>query len=89
MCFLLYGLKQPPFTLTLLYCDNQREIHISVNLVFHECTKHLGIGCHLVREKVQVGVCICYIFLHKIRHQMFSTKQLGPIIFIIELSSLG
>lgn len=37
---------------TIIYCDNQGDIHISVNLVFHEITKHLEIDYHIVREKL-------------------------------------
>jgi len=59
MCFLLHDLKQAPSRLPVLYCDNQSTLHISVNPIFHERTKHLDIDCHLVREKIQAGfVCL-------------------------------
>lgn len=38
-----------------LRCDNKVVVHISDNPIFHECTKHLDIDYHIVRQHVIQG----------------------------------
>lgn len=35
-----------------IYCDNWVAIYITNNLVFHERTKHIKVGCHFIRDAV-------------------------------------
>jgi len=40
------GFRQPGHI--LMHCDNQSNIYIAQNHVFHESTKHIEVHCHLV-----------------------------------------
>ena len=52
--WLLKDLGVSTSSATPLYCDNQSDIHIAYNDVFHEQTKHIEIDYHF----------ICYHLVH-------------------------
>ncbi|KAL0403961.1 UNVERIFIED_CONTAM: Retrovirus-related Pol polyprotein from transposon RE2 [Sesamum radiatum] len=55
LSYLLRDLHIPFQTPISFWCDNKAAIHITANPVFHECTKHLDIDCHLVRDQFKSG----------------------------------
>jgi hypothetical protein len=45
-------LHSPPHRATVVYCDNIIAVYLSTNPVQHQCTKHIEIDLHFVRDKV-------------------------------------
>ena len=56
LSYLLQDLHLPLSQPATLYCDNKSTLQIASNQVFHECTKHIKIDCHVVREKLNYGL---------------------------------
>ncbi|WVZ26252.1 hypothetical protein V8G54_004796 [Vigna mungo] len=56
LAYLLHDLQIDYTSLALIYYDIKSAIQIASNQVFHECTKHIDIDCHIVREKVAAGL---------------------------------
>lgn len=52
---LLLELHCPVKKATLVYCDNVSAIYLSGNRVQHQCTKHIEMDIHFVREQVARG----------------------------------
>jgi hypothetical protein len=73
---LLQDLQVPPQT-TLLYYDSKAALHIAANPVYHERTKHIDIDCHMVREKIQLGILRTFHVSSKHQLADIFTKALG------------
>ena len=56
LSYLLRDLHIVPQATAVLFCDNKSALHLAVNPVFHEHSKHIEIDCHVVREKVHDDV---------------------------------
>jgi hypothetical protein len=52
---LLLELQCPIIKATLVYCDNVSVIYLSTNCIQHQCTKHIEMDIHFVREKIAKG----------------------------------
>ncbi|KAK2988714.1 hypothetical protein RJ640_020979 [Escallonia rubra] len=89
MVRLLQELHVPCSSLISLYCDSQAAIHIAVNPVFHERTKHIEIDCHFIRHHVQTRMLLPRAI--STQHQLADifTKALGRERFHDLLSKLG
>jgi hypothetical protein len=46
----------------LVYCDNISAVYLSTNPVQHQCTKHVEIDLHFIREVAAIGqICILHV----------------------------
>jgi hypothetical protein len=45
---------------TLIYCNNVSVVYLSTNLIQHQCTKHVKIDLHFVREHMPSVMSVSY-----------------------------
>ncbi|GJV00189.1 ribonuclease H-like domain-containing protein [Tanacetum coccineum] len=55
ICNLLRELHSPLLIATLVYCDNVSAVYMLANPIQHQCTKHIEIDIHFVRDMVKAG----------------------------------
>jgi len=74
---------------TVVYCGNISVVYLSSNPVQHQCTKHIEIDLHFVRDKVAAGaVCVLHVPMSSHYSDIF-TKGLPSSVFIEFRSSLN
>ena len=66
---------------THIYCDNQSNIKLSYNPVFHERSKHFEVDYHFTRQKVESNVIKVDFISSQMQPADILTKALGRIKF--------
>jgi len=74
---------------TVLFCNNKSTLHLAVNPVFHDRSKHIEIDFHVARENVRDSV-LCFLTINtKSQVVDICTKLLIPKLFLHLLSKMG
>jgi len=60
LTYILRDLHIPMISPFMIYCDNTSALHMTVNPVFHACSKHIEIDYHFACEHVGLGKLITH-----------------------------
>lgn len=74
---------------TSLYCDNRSAVYLAHNPTFHECTKHIEIDSHLIREKIELRIIKLFPISSGAYIADLLTKPLTSPSFLHLISKLG
>lgn len=85
---LLLELHLPLHRATIIYCDNISAVYLAKNPVQQQCTKHVKIDIHFVREKVCLGSLHVLHVPADYQYTNIFTKRLPSQLFIRFSSSL-
>ena len=86
---MLHDLNIPTPDPALIYCDNNLAMHISRNPSFYERTKHIELGYHLVKGKLQTRLIHLLPISSTLQLADVLTKALPPSTFGNTISKLG
>jgi len=87
--YILRDLQVQTDLLVVLYYDNQSARHIAHNPTFHECTMHIDIDFHVVRERLQHNLFRLLSISSNDQLADVFTKALHRTNFKINVSKLG